>query len=237
MTVPKDPTPDSKGGSGDAAVTASRDGGPGGQISGRERTVRLGPRPAGDTPKHCSPCVTGALKVAPTTAPGSPARNSSSGRERGHAGRWALARPRKVSFLQVELPLHARDRVFFLSETSGSGRLRVKSPAAAPAFPEEPRTLPASARTCPPPAPLPLDRALRTRLSPRSSGHGFAIASRPAPLWPLPRARDLENTRMEDRVHHHEYAIRKVQPVRNSGRQMTQILRKKNSQENRRGEE
>ena len=37
----------------------------------------------------------------------------------------------------------------------------------------------------------------------------------------------VENMRMEDHVHHHEYAICKVQPVRNSGRQMTQILRKK----------
>ena len=37
----------------------------------------------------------------------------------------------------------------------------------------------------------------------------------------------VESTRMEDRVHHHEYAIHKVQLVRNSGRQMTQILREK----------
>lgn len=135
----------------------------------------------GGAPKYGSPCVTGAPKAAPTTAPGSPARNSSSGRERGHASHWAPARPRKISFLQVELPLHARDRVFFLSETSGDRRLQVKSPAAAQAFPEEPRTPWPSPRTCPLPAPLPLDRALRSTLGRRNSGHGFAIASRPAP--------------------------------------------------------
>ncbi|XP_027413425.1 uncharacterized protein LOC113902407 [Bos indicus x Bos taurus] len=145
-------------------------GGAGSALRMREDGEAWAPA-GGGAPKHGSPCVTGAPKAAPTTALGSPARNSSSARERGHAGRWAPARPRKVSFLQVELPLQARDRVFFLSETSGDRRLRVKSPAAAPALPEEPRTPRASPRTCPLPALLPLDRALRTRLGPRSSGH------------------------------------------------------------------
>lgn len=141
----------------------------------------------GGAPKYGSPCVTGAPKAAPTTAPGSPARNSSSGRERGHASRWAPARPRKITFLQVELPLHARDRVFFLSETSGYRRLQVKSPAAAPAFPggaantlaesahlSAPGPAPSGPRAAQHPRPKELRPQVRDRLSPgaqRRCGH------------------------------------------------------------------